>query len=122
MSAIKWMALHLQFFSRKVPTSSITSFKVFSKVALLVIAAFDASALTSPVVYDSCNSGPVQCCGALHAPGSTAATNVPARLVGAITAQVGVECNPISVLALGSGASWYVFSSSLSSCNHSTSS
>jgi hypothetical protein len=87
---------------------------MFSKVALFVTAAFAVSALATPI-SGSCNSGPVQCCSTLYAPESAEATNVLAGLVGvvidSITAQVGVECSPITVIGRGSGASWYVLSS-----------
>ena len=85
---------------------------MFSKVALLVTAAFAASAMASPV-YGSCNSGPVQCCGSVHQAGSIEANDVLAGLVGAIlgpiTAQVGAQCNPITAIGVGSGANWSVF-------------
>ena len=86
---------------------------MFSKVALFVTAAFAVSALATPIT-GSCNSGPVQCCSTLYAPGSAEATHIVDGLVdvviGAITAQVGVECSPITVIGHGSGATWYVFS------------
>jgi len=86
---------------------------MFSKVALFVTAAFAASAMATPV-YGSCNSGPVQCCGSLHTASSTGANDVLAGLVGAvvgaITAQVGANCNPITAVGLGSGANWSVVS------------
>jgi hypothetical protein len=87
-------------------------------MALFVTAAFAASALASPVVYDSCNSGPVQCCETLPWIHWSVLAGLVGVVIGAITVQVGVECNLISVLGLGSGASWYVFSFFLSSCNH----
>ncbi|KIM37509.1 hypothetical protein M413DRAFT_13420 [Hebeloma cylindrosporum] len=81
---------------------------MFSKVALFVTAAFAASAMATPVIYGSCKSGPVQCCGSLHAPGSTGANNVLADLVGvvvgSISAQVGAHCNPITAAGAGTGA------------------
>ena len=87
---------------------------MFSKVALFVTAAFAASAMASPVIHGSCNSGPVQCCGSVHEAGSTGANNVLAGLIGAvlgpITAQVGANCNPITAIGVGSGANWSVFS------------
>ena len=92
---------------------------MFSKVALFVTAAFAASALATPVIYDSCKTGPVQCCGTLHDAGSTGAKDVLAGLVGAVigavTAQVGIQCNPVTVIGVGSGGDWYVFSSFLRS-------
>ena len=87
---------------------------MFSKVALFVTAAFAVSALATPVIYNSCNTGPVQCCGALHQAGSTGANDVLAGLVGAVigavTAQVGVQCNPVTVIGVGSGGDWCVLS------------
>jgi len=98
----------------KHPPRLLHSLTMFSKVALFITAAFAVSALATPI-SGSCNSGPVQCCSTLYAPGSTEATNALVGLVGvvvdAITAQVGVECNPISIFGLGSGASWYFFPS-----------
>ena len=86
---------------------------MFSKVALFVTAALAASAVASPI-SNSCNSGPVQCCGTFHDAGSTGANGILAGLVGAIlspiTAQVGVGCTPITVIGAGTGANWYAFS------------
>jgi len=86
---------------------------MFSKVALLVTAALAASAVAAPSPSNSCNSGPVQCCGTLHEAGSTEADNVLAHLIGAvlgpISAQVGVGCTPITVIGAGTGANWYAF-------------
>jgi len=83
---------------------------MFSKVALFVTAAFAASAMAEPVVYGSCNSGPVQCCGSVHQAGSTGANDVLAGLigavVGAVTAQVAAHCNPVTVIGGGTGANW----------------
>jgi hypothetical protein len=63
------------------------------------------------------NSGPVQCCATLHEPRTPEAENIITGLVGlvvkSITAQVGLEWNPIILLGQGGGASWYNFSSFL---------
>ncbi|KIM37490.1 hypothetical protein M413DRAFT_77183 [Hebeloma cylindrosporum] len=81
---------------------------MFSKVAVFVTAALAASALAAPSISGSCNSGPVQCCQTLHEARSAGADNILAGLVGlvvkSITAQVGVQCNPITVIGAGTGA------------------
>ncbi|KDR68629.1 hypothetical protein GALMADRAFT_256918 [Galerina marginata CBS 339.88] len=80
---------------------------MFSKVALFVAAAFAASAVASPMIYDSCNSGPVMCCGSLNAPG-TAGANYALGLIDVVvtglTGQIGAQCNPITVIGAGTGA------------------
>ncbi|PPR04756.1 hypothetical protein CVT24_007111 [Panaeolus cyanescens] len=79
---------------------------MFSKVAIFITALFAASALATPI-ESSCNTGPVQCCGALHAPTSAAGTQalgLVTVLVQNLSGQVGVDCNPITAIGLGSGA------------------
>ncbi|KAF9039355.1 fungal hydrophobin [Panaeolus papilionaceus] len=79
---------------------------MFSKVAVFVSALFIASAVATPI-ENSCNSGAVQCCQTLNAPGSAEGT----RLLGLVdvvlqnfSGQVGFQCNPITVIGVGSGA------------------
>ncbi|PPQ98709.1 hypothetical protein CVT24_003417, partial [Panaeolus cyanescens] len=65
------------------------------------------STATSNGINYSCNTGPVQCCGSLQAPSNYNAANI-ASLVGVaaqgITGQLGVQCNPITAIGVGSGA------------------
>ncbi|KAF8966794.1 hydrophobin [Flammula alnicola] len=80
---------------------------MFSKAALLITAAFAASAIATPAIYSSCNSGPVQCCGALHEPNTAAATDALGLVnvvLSSVSGQVGVECNPITGIGAGTGA------------------
>ncbi|KDR71748.1 hypothetical protein GALMADRAFT_213623 [Galerina marginata CBS 339.88] len=80
---------------------------MFSKVALFVAAAFAASAIATPMVYDSCNTGHIACCGSLNAPGSVGATQALGLIdivLSDITGQIGAECNAITVIGAGTGA------------------
>ena len=84
---------------------------MFAKVALFVAAALAASVAASPI-DNSCNSGPVMCCGSLNAHDSKAATGILSEVsvaVSAVTAMVGAECNPITGIGAGTGANWCVF-------------
>ncbi|CAA7269416.1 unnamed protein product [Cyclocybe aegerita] len=77
---------------------------MFAQFTVFITTALAASSLAST---DVCNTGLVQCCGALAAPSTVAATNA-LSLVGVavqdITALVGLECSPITAIGVGSGA------------------
>ncbi|KAF9563447.1 fungal hydrophobin [Agrocybe pediades] len=86
---------------------------MFSKFAVAFAATMAVFVAAGPVGYpsgditNSCNSGPVQCCNAMYDSKSKEG-NVLLGLVGvavnAVTAQVGLECNPITAIGVGSGA------------------
>jgi len=87
------------------------SFPMFSTIAIFIATAFAASAVASPGIKNSCNTGPIQCCGNLHAPNSAAATKVIGLLnlvIPNITGDIGAQCDPITVVGAGKGASWSV--------------
>ncbi|KAF9561698.1 fungal hydrophobin [Agrocybe pediades] len=57
-------------------------------------------------ITNSCNSGPVQCCNQTFDAGSKESTflhSAVGAVVGAVTAQAGVACNPITAIGVGSG-------------------
>ncbi|KAH9475272.1 Fruiting body protein SC1 [Psilocybe cubensis] len=75
---------------------------MFAKIAVLFTASM-AVLVAAGDINDSCNTGAVQCCNTSYAAGTKEA-NLLASLVGvvagAITGQVGVNCTPVSVLAI----------------------
>ncbi|PPR00788.1 hypothetical protein CVT24_000753 [Panaeolus cyanescens] len=77
---------------------------MFAKLATLFVL---ANAVIATPIDSSCNTGPVQCCNSIHTPGSYSETAI-AALVGVaveqISGQVGLECNAISGIAVGTGA------------------
>ncbi|KDR71747.1 hypothetical protein GALMADRAFT_126674 [Galerina marginata CBS 339.88] len=81
---------------------------MFSKVALFFFAALSATSVLAGGIEDSCNTGTIQCCNSLNAPTSAAATDALAGLIGVViqglTGQVGLGCNPITVIGTGTGA------------------
>ncbi|TFK37483.1 fungal hydrophobin-domain-containing protein [Crucibulum laeve] len=81
---------------------------MFSKVALLATASLAIFAAASPIAEagsNQCSTGTVQCCNSFQDAKSAQVTSLLSGLagvdVGAITGQVGVECNPISVIGAG---------------------
>ena len=110
---------------------------MFSKLALLVAATmviFVAAAPADGGINKSCNTGPVQCCRWLQYLWMRWVLILPAgnelydsdsakaksylfslgliNVVAPISTKVGANCGPLSVIGLGKGSSWYVFSSS----------
>ncbi|KAF9043362.1 hydrophobin [Panaeolus papilionaceus] len=84
---------------------------MFSKVALFTAAtmAVFVAAAPSPQggINNSCNTGPVQCCNSLFEAEDEHITDLAALLgvaTGAITGQAGLNCSPITLIGLGSGA------------------
>ncbi|KAF8953687.1 fungal hydrophobin-domain-containing protein [Flammula alnicola] len=74
---------------------------------LAAVFAIALGALSASAMDYSCNSGPVQCCGSLQDSTTYDVTYI-ASLVGvavsAVTGQVGLQCNPITVIGSGTGA------------------
>ncbi|EPQ53159.1 fungal hydrophobin, partial [Gloeophyllum trabeum ATCC 11539] len=55
-----------------------------------------------------CNTGPVQCCNQVQSAGAPGVTDLLGLLgivVDGVDAMVGLNCNPISVIGAGGGAS-----------------
>ncbi|KAF9255192.1 hydrophobin-251 [Marasmius fiardii PR-910] len=86
---------------------------MFSRVAAIALLASAMFAVASPVPNGGgdtniCSTGPVQCCNSVQSisisqflPGIAGLLGLLGVVVGPITGQVGVTCNPISVLGLG---------------------
>ncbi|KAF8953686.1 hydrophobin-263 [Flammula alnicola] len=78
---------------------------MFSKITTVFVVALGA--LSVSALDNSCNTGPVQCCQTIQAPGTYDVTGI-ASLVGvavsAISGQVGLQCNPITAIGAGTGA------------------
>ncbi|TFK37481.1 hydrophobin-319 [Crucibulum laeve] len=84
---------------------------MFSKVALLATASLAVFAVASPTAgsgSNQCSTGSVQCCNSVQDAKSAQAASAIAGLVGVITGpitgQVGLECNPISVIGAGANS------------------
>ncbi|KAL7285487.1 type 1 hydrophobin [Trametes coccinea BRFM310] len=66
-----------------------------------------SSAGAEPSSPAMCNTGPVQCCNELQSPTENNTQTILSALgldPQAIDGQIGLECNPINVIGLGSGA------------------
>ncbi|KAK0213253.1 hydrophobin-251 [Desarmillaria ectypa] len=74
----------------------------FTVVALVAYAA--ATKTTTTVTGGKCNSGSLQCCKSVQDPSSSAAQSafgVASIPIGSVTADVGLACDPITVVGLG---------------------
>src|SRR6188768_479765 len=101
----------LSSFTHLKPSNSQSS-PMFSTIAIFFATAFAASAVASPGIKNSCNTGPIQCCGNLYAPNSAAAAKAIGLLnvvIPNITGDIGAQCDPITVVGAGKGASWSVY-------------
>lgn len=79
-------------------------------IALITLASASPTKRTEPA--SQCDTAPVQCCDSVQSAGSPAAANELGLLgiiVQDLNIPVGLTCTPISVIGVGSGASWYVF-------------
>ena len=86
---------------------------MFSKIALF--AALAALVVATPVPTDggNCNTGDIQCCQQIHQTGSASHSLLAGILslnIQQITADIGTQCSPLTVVGLGQGASWYASS------------
>lgn len=85
---------------------------MFSKITLLIatMVAFVAATPVPGATGGQCNTGSMQCCQQVHQ-SQTDSHSFLAALVGAnvqdVTAAIGTNCDPLSVVGLGSGAQWY---------------
>lgn len=85
---------------------------MFSKIAIFIasVAVFVA-ANPVPDIKNSCNTGPVQCCNSVQSADDHGLSNVLGFLgldLGEVTGQVGVNCNPVTLIG-AAGNSWSVF-------------
>ncbi|KAF8179230.1 hydrophobin-251 [Pholiota molesta] len=83
---------------------------MFSKLAFFTVAAMAVFVVGSPDggISNSCNTGKVQCCNSLQQANSPQYSGFLALLgvaAGDITGQLGVNCSPISAIAVGGGSS-----------------
>ncbi|KAF8228375.1 hydrophobin [Tricholoma matsutake] len=82
---------------------------MFSKITLLIatMVAFVAATPVPGATGGQCNTGSMQCCQQVHQ-SQTDSHSFLAALVGAnvqdVTAAIGTNCDPLSVVGLGSGA------------------
>ncbi|KAH9887996.1 hydrophobin [Cubamyces lactineus] len=82
---------------------------MFAKVAIYTTAVFTALAAATPVPQGSasCNTGPISCCQDVRSASDTSISTLLGLLgvvVEDLTASVGLQCSPISVIGAGSGA------------------
>ncbi|KZT30289.1 hydrophobin [Neolentinus lepideus HHB14362 ss-1] len=80
----------------------------FTKVAAIAAIATLAAASPVPGSSGSCNTGPVQCCNSVKSasdPTTAGLLGLLGIVVQDVTASVGLQCTPISVIGAGSGAS-----------------
>ncbi|KAI0353887.1 hydrophobin [Trametes cingulata] len=81
---------------------------MFAKVAVYTLAAFTALAAATPVPQadGSCNTGAITCCQDIRPAGDAGVTALLGLLgvaIDDVTASVGLNCSPISVVGVASG-------------------
>ncbi|KAF9561680.1 fungal hydrophobin [Agrocybe pediades] len=88
----------------------------FSRVALLVAASVASLVAAVPYgghhigdnnIINSCNTGSVQCCNQVFEAGSEQSNWLHGLIgvaLGAVNAQAGLACNPITAIGVGNGA------------------
>ncbi|KAF9450196.1 fungal hydrophobin [Macrolepiota fuliginosa MF-IS2] len=81
---------------------------MFSKIALFVTSAFVLAAVAAPGgpanVGDQCNVGQINCCNSVQESSNTGIQSLLGLLgvaLGSVTGQVGLVCDPISVIGVG---------------------
>ena len=78
-----------------------TKLSIFSTVAILAAA--------TRVFAQTCSTGPIQCCESVEQADSPAAAAILASIgvvVQDVTALVGLTCDPITAIGVGSGDTW----------------
>ncbi|KAI6001938.1 hydrophobin [Pisolithus albus] len=82
---------------------------MFPRIATVITASFAALAVATPVeVRDTqCDGGNIYCCDSLQDASSASVASLLALLglLGSVTGQVGLNCDPITAIGVGSGAS-----------------
>ncbi|KAI6165097.1 hydrophobin [Pisolithus thermaeus] len=82
---------------------------MFPRVAIAITACFAALAVATPgdVGGSQCDGGGIYCCDSVQDASSPSVASLLALLgiVGSVTGQVGLNCDPITGLGVGSGAS-----------------
>ncbi|KLO14558.1 fungal hydrophobin [Schizopora paradoxa] len=75
----------------------------FNKFAALALVPLFAVATPTPPAVNQCNTGSVQCCNSVQDANSPSIANLLGPLgvvVSGITGQVGVTCNPITIIGV----------------------
>ncbi|KAK0472764.1 hydrophobin 2 [Armillaria novae-zelandiae] len=95
--------------STRIYFTSPNHFTMFARLSAFTIAVLTLPALASatalPRGEGSCSSGTLQCCQSVQDPSSTPVQTVLAPLgvnLGDLTADVGLTCDPITVIGAGS--------------------
>ncbi|CDO71061.1 hypothetical protein BN946_scf184844.g65 [Trametes cinnabarina] len=83
---------------------------MFAKAVIYTTAVFTAPAAATPLPQassGSCNTGPIHCCQDVR-PASDASVSTLLGLLGVVvgdlTASIGIQCSPLSVIGVGSGS------------------
>ncbi|KAF9027197.1 fungal hydrophobin [Hymenopellis radicata] len=88
----------MQFKLQSVLTTAI------ALAALAAAAPASEASTPAPVPAGNCNTGPIQCCNSVQNASSPSVQSLAGLLgiaLGSITAQVGLDCSPISVIGVG---------------------
>lgn len=89
-------------------------FAMFPRLAVVIAASFAVLAAATPVEVrgdsgdSQCNGGTISCCNSVQDASSSSVTSLLGLLglsLGSITGQVGLNCSPLTVVGVGSGAS-----------------
>ncbi|KAI6144925.1 hydrophobin 2 [Pisolithus tinctorius] len=87
---------------------------MFPRLAVVIAASFAVLAAATPVEVrgdsgdSQCNGGTINCCNSVQDASSSSVTSLLGLLglsAGSITGQVGLNCSPLTVIGVGSGAS-----------------
>ena len=87
---------------------------MFAKLFTIASLAILAAATPTPgggSGSGSCSTGPIQCCNTVEKASDPAAAGVLAAIgvvVQDVDVLVGLTCDPITVIGVGTGGSWYV--------------
>ncbi|KAF9042196.1 fungal hydrophobin-domain-containing protein [Panaeolus papilionaceus] len=94
--------------------TSFYQYDIFSKISVILALAIGVISVSAGGHYVdnegieySCNTGPVQCCNSLQDAQNFDAIGIASLIgvaVSGLTGQVGLQCNPITGIGLGTGA------------------